>query len=91
MTSLLMLRTTLIWFVLMVATGLSWGMGHGFGIADLRFAGIAILIVTFVKVRFVMLEFMELRSAPAFMRLGAQAWAAVICVILIVLFLNASH
>jgi hypothetical protein len=66
-------------------------MGHGFGIADLRHAGIAILIVTFVKVRFVMLEFMELRNAPAFMRLGAQAWAAGICAILIVLFSNASH
>jgi hypothetical protein len=91
MTSLLISRTTLIWFFLMIATGLSWGIGHGFGIADLRHAGIAILIVTFVKVRFVMLEFMELRSAPLFMQLGAQVWAAVMCVILIVLFLNASH
>jgi len=46
-------------------------------------------VVSFVKVRFVMHEFMELRHAPLFMRLLADGWIIAITAILIGLYLRA--
>lgn len=90
MRSLLLSRTTLIWFVLVAATALSWEMGHGIGFSDTRHAGVAIIVVAFIKVRLVILEFMEIRQAPGFMRLVAEAWGLVVCAALVTLFLMAS-
>ena len=58
-------RTTLIWGLLVVATLLSWQIGHGVGFDSAKAAGVAILFVTFVKVRFVMLEFIEFATRRA--------------------------
>ena len=80
-------RTTLIWGLLVVATLLSWQLGHGAGFDTARSAGVAILVVTFIKVRLVMLEFMELRDAPRWMRWVSQAWMAGIAMVLVGLFL----
>ena len=80
-------RTTLIWGLLVVATLVSWQLGHGAGFDSAKAAGAAILVVTFVKVRFVMLEFMELREAPRWMRVLSQAWMLLITAILVGLFL----
>ena len=84
-------RTTLIWGLLVVATLVSWQLGHGAGFDTAKSAGTAILIVTFVKVRFVMLEFMELRDAPRWMSLVSQAWMAVVAAVLVGLFLATPH
>ena len=89
MRSLLLSRTTLIWFVLVAASGLSLQLGHGIGFSDLRHAGVAILVVAFVKVRFVILEFMEVRHAPIYLRLVAEAWTVAACATLVALFLAA--
>jgi hypothetical protein len=89
MRSLFFSRTTLVWFGLVAATALSWEMGHGLGFTNPRHAGVAILVVAFVKVRFVILDFMEIRHAPLFMRLVAEAWFVVACTTLVVLFLGA--
>lgn len=89
MKSLFLSRITLTWFILVVATALSWEMGHGMGFSDIRHAGVAIIIVAFVKVRFVILDFMEMRHAPHFMRLIGEIWTVVICTTLVTLFLMA--
>lgn len=89
MRSLFFSRTTLIWLALMTATGVSWKMGHGMGFADPRHAGTAIILISVIKVRFVILEFMEIRHAPLFMRLIAELWTVVIGVAMIRLFLMA--
>ncbi len=89
MISLLRTRITLVWFLLVAATALSFGMGHGIGIADRRLAGVAILIIAFVKVRFVIREFMEIRNAPLPLRLAGDGWVIAITAILIGLFLSA--
>lgn len=89
MRSLLLSRTTLIWFFLVAATALSWEMGHGVGFSDLHHAGAAILIIAFVKVRFVILEFMEVRHAPLLLRLMGETWSVVVCAVLVTLFLMA--
>ncbi|TDU28983.1 cytochrome c oxidase subunit IV [Panacagrimonas perspica] len=89
MKALLLTRTTLIWFLLVGATLVSWELGHGVGLDSAAAAGAAILLVTFVKVRFVVLDFMELRGAPNWMRAIAEGWIVLCCALLIGLFLVA--
>jgi len=80
-------RVTGIWVGLLVATGLSWQFGHGFGFGEkFHYATAAILIITFVKIRFVFLDFMELRTAPWPLRMAFEVWAVSVCVILIGLY-----
>jgi len=76
-----------IWVALIFATGLSWQFGHGLGFGDqYHYAAVAILIITFVKVRYVFLDFMELRAAPTALRLAFEAWAVIVCALLIFLY-----
>ncbi len=88
MTTLLRTRTTLIWFILVAATFLSWEMGHGIGLHDIHQASAAIIVVAFVKVRFVILDFMEIRHAPIWMRIVGETWCVVVCSVLVVLYLR---
>lgn len=90
MKELLWSRTTLIWALLVGATVLSWELGHGVGLDSATAAGSAILIVTFIKVRFVVLDFMEIRDAPRWMRLVFEAWIPLTCALLVGLFLDGS-
>lgn len=90
MKTLLVSRITLVWMLLVGATALSWELGHGFGLPTTRAAGVAILVISFVKVRFVIREFMEIRHAPLWMRAIGDAWLVFITTALVVLFLSAS-
>lgn len=85
MPSLLRNRFALVWLVLVAATLLSFEtmvLGHaGLGRA-------VILIIAFAKVLLVGREFMELRHAPALMLWLFQAWVAIVCAVLLVLFLG---
>ena len=91
MMTLLRTRITLVWFVLVAATALSWEMGHGVGLHDLRQASVAIIVVAFIKVRFVILDFMEIRHAPIWMRIVGEAWTVLVCAALVLLYWNAPH
>ena len=87
MTASLQSRITGIWVGLIVATGLSWQFGHGFGFGEkIHYATVAILMITFVKIRFVFLDFMELRTAPWPLRMAFEVWAVSLCVTLIGLY-----
>lgn len=90
MKSLWLSRTTLIWTLLVVATLVSWELGHGVGFDSARAAGAAILVVTFVKVRFVVLDFMEIRTALWWMRAILEGWIVVCAAVLVFLFLDGS-
>jgi hypothetical protein len=79
MMSLIWSRIPLVWFLLVVATAASWGMGHGLGFQDTRQASLAVILTAFVKVRFVILDFMEMRHAPVWMRLVSETWVVMIC------------
>ena len=86
-TELLLTRTTLVWLGLIAATGLSWQFGHGFGFGEnVHYATAAILAISFVKIRYVFLDFMELRSAPLALRLAFEGWAVGACLLLIGLY-----
>jgi hypothetical protein len=69
--------------VLSAATLISWGLGHGIGS---RAAGIAVIAIAFTKIRYVILDFMELRTAPLAMRIAVEVWCVVVCSTLILLY-----
>lgn len=89
MKALWLSRTSLTWAVLVAATLLSWELGHGVGLQH-RAAGAAVLAIAFIKVRLVMLEFMEIRSAPRWMRAIGETWVVLTAALLIGLFLRGS-
>jgi len=92
MKDVLISRATLIWLVLVCATAISLEIGHGGGgVFARRYAGAAIIVVAFVKVRFVILDFMEIRHAPLPMRIIAEGWVIVVCTALVTLFLAAPY
>lgn len=72
-----MSRLTAIWLLLMGATILSWLLGHGdFG--DARLVSATVIVIAFIKVRFVGLDFMELRNAPRGLRAAFETWLVVV-------------
>ncbi|MEC9359707.1 MAG: cytochrome C oxidase subunit IV family protein [Pseudomonadota bacterium] len=79
-------RVSLVWLVLVAATVLSFEVGHGIGFGDVRHASAAVLIISCIKVRLVVLDFMELRHAPHFVRIIAEAWVVSLCAILVTLY-----
>ena len=87
MSAVFNIKLTLVWLVLIIATALSWQFGHGLGFGNqLHYATVAILVITFIKVRFIYLDFMELKTAPRALRWVVEAWALVVCVTLIGLY-----
>ena len=79
-------RILAVWTALMVITLASWWLGSDHGVSrDL--ASSAILVLSFVKARFVALDFMELRSAPPWLRTATEGVLAVSCAALVGLLL----
>jgi hypothetical protein len=60
------------WLILMIATGITWYLGE-VGAAGTA-AIVAMLAIAFVKGRLVILDFMELRSAPLMWRVLLEGW-----------------
>ena len=70
MTALLRTPATAVWTFLIAATAASWKLGtdQGLGPNGYTLASVLILLIAFVKVRFVGMYFMELREAPMLLR-----------------------
>jgi succinate-acetate transporter protein len=83
--SLLVNRITAVWALLVGATVLSWAVNHGLDLGDVRYANAALIVIAFIKVRFVILDFMEIRGAPRLMRVIGEAWVVVACCALVTL------
>lgn len=67
---------TFVWMVLMLATCAStWWLKSGASTSMIATA--AILVIAAVKVRLVMIHFMELKDAPIKWRLFFEAWVVV--------------
>lgn len=80
-------RTTWVWALLILATVLSWELGHGLGFGNHHErATVAVVLIAYLKVRLVFLDFMELRTAPLPLRLGVEVWAALVCGAVIALY-----
>lgn len=80
-------RNTAIWLLLAAVTLASWEMGHGVGGLEPAVAGVVILLIALLKVRFVLFDFMELRAAPVVMRWVGDIWLVVLGVVLSARFL----
>ena len=90
MKTVLQNSATLVWVVLMLATGLSWWLGthQGSGVASgSGRATIVLMVVAFFKVRLVILHFMEVRGAPLPLRLLCEGWVIITCSAILGLYL----
>jgi hypothetical protein len=67
------LHATVIWLLLVSATGLAWWLVECQRI-DMHITATAALVFSAFKVRLVFLHFMELRTAPLKWRLAFEAW-----------------
>ena len=86
--SLLKSRISIIWLVLIVATLVSWKVGTDHGV-HAHLATVIVLLVAFIKVRFVGLYFMELREAPLPLRSIFEGYCIVVCMTLVIMYLAA--
>jgi heme/copper-type cytochrome/quinol oxidase subunit 4 len=87
--ALLRTRSTPVWFLLIAATLLSFWLGTDHGLSSAEARSIVIFVVSFVKIRFVGLYFMELREAPIVLRSIFEGYCLVVCVGLIGFYLLA--
>ena len=87
LTGLLRSRITLIWLLLIAATITSLLLGTDNLVAAVKTASVLVIVVAFIKVRFVGLYFMELREAPIQLRLIFEGYCLVVCTALVVMFL----
>jgi hypothetical protein len=73
-------RSTVVWLGLVVVTLVSWAVGaeHGVGSG----IGVFVLALAAVKIRFVGLDFMELRNAPLLLRGAFEAYCVILWLVL---------
>lgn len=86
MTGLLKSKVFLVWLFLCVATAISWWLGTGSfdpNNPDRCVATISLMIVAFIKIRFVGIHFMELGHAPQPLRGIFEAWVILVCACII--------
>jgi heme/copper-type cytochrome/quinol oxidase subunit 4 len=70
-------RVTMVWPGLMVLTCVTtWGLSKD--VFSPAVAVVGIFVIAAVKVRFVMLDFMELRTAPIPVRVVFEAWPVLV-------------
>ena len=67
-----------LWLVLVVATTASWLLGTSREIRIGQETAAIVLAIAFLKVRWIGLDFMELRYAPRPLRLFFEAWVLVV-------------
>lgn len=75
-------RATTVWLALMVLTVVTtWGLSKDF--FGPAVAVVGTFLIAGLKVRYVMLDFMELRFAPTASRIFFQVWIAVVVAIIL--------
>jgi heme/copper-type cytochrome/quinol oxidase subunit 4 len=80
--SVLRERVTWVWLGLVVLTCMTtWGLSKD--LFSPAVAVVGIFLIAAVKVRFVMLDFMELRDAPIPVRVAAEAWPVAVAVMIL--------
>lgn len=75
-------NATLIWVILLLATGSSLAIAEFGPISSVlspRLASAAILLVAFFKTRLVILHFMEVATAPIALRAVFEGWLLLTC------------
>jgi len=73
--------TSCVWLVLSAITIVSWWLGHprsGHAFDASVPITVAVLAIAFVKARLIIRYFMEVRTAPSWLRLATDAWLVVL-------------
>lgn len=79
-------RITVVWAVLCLVTVVSWWLGHGAAVASVAIT-VSVVALTMIKCRLIIREFMEVRTAPAWLRFGTDAWLAALSAAVLVIYL----
>ncbi len=80
--TLLRERATWVWIGLMMATCVTtWGLSKD--AFNPTVAVVGIFLIAALKVRFVILDFMELRHAPVPVRMAFEVWVVAVAVIIL--------
>lgn len=87
MLELLGTSVTPFWLLLMAATGLSLWTSAQHGVEDQTVATVIVMIVAFVKTRFVGMRFTELRHAPFPLRTLFHIWYTGSCAAVLAVYL----
>ena len=87
MLELLRTSVTPFWLLLMVATGFSLWTAADHGVDDVTLATVIVMVIAFIKTRFVGMHFMELRHAPVSLRFAFHAWYAGGCAVVLGMYL----
>jgi heme/copper-type cytochrome/quinol oxidase subunit 4 len=75
-------RVTWVWLALVVLTGVTtWGLSKD--VISPTVAVVGTFLIAAVKVRYVVLDFMELRNAPIPVRAAFEAWPVVVSAIIL--------
>lgn len=74
-----------IWLSLIFFTLLSVLLGHNFGLLSSTVINGSILVIAFIKTRFIIMYFMEVKRAHLLLRIIFDAWVVVVCTVLIYL------
>ena len=73
-------RATLIWLLLISATGIAWG------VADHRLGGGMVFMLlfglAFTKGAFIILDYMAIRHAPLLWRIATLGWLTIVCLLI---------
>jgi Prokaryotic Cytochrome C oxidase subunit IV len=70
-------RVTIVWLGLILATCITtWGLSKD--VVSPAVAVVGTFVIAAVKVRYVILDFMELRNAPTTVRVAFEAWPVVV-------------
>lgn len=90
---LLLSRETAIWLLLVLLTCVSWWLVEGAGAESIRhlppaWITSAIFIMAFIKVRMVILDFMEIRHAPLLLRLLLEIWVVGVCSAVLAMYMS---
>jgi caa(3)-type oxidase subunit IV len=72
------------WLILMLATILTWYLGE-VGAAGTT-AIVAMLLIAFIKGRLVILDFMELRTAPRLWRILLEGWLILVASLILLAY-----
>jgi hypothetical protein len=74
-------RLTVVWAILAGLTLVSWALapGHGSGAVSASVPiTVVVLAMALIKSRLIIGEFMEVRTAPSWLRLATDAWLVVL-------------
>ena len=80
-------RLTWTWGLLCALTGLSWALAATRHLAPGDALTLMVLVIAMVKARLVIRQFMDVRTAPRWLRRATDGWLAVLMAAIISLYL----